>query len=149
MDEKAWLKGHKYFTVLADLDKRCVIDLAIDRKESSLNGIYKSLPENILKTVKAVEESGIQPMKKVSAAFQARRNQILNWYEHRISTGIVESLDAKIITIKQLARGHRNFENLKAFILFFLGGLDLRISSQPPPLRILKSQIFTLPNRTA
>lgn len=251
VDEKAWKKGHGYFTVVADLDRRRVLDIAVDRKQSSLEEIYSSLPkstldgvkaiamdmwhaflsatctwfdsasekivhdrfhcmqmviralndvrrkeareqkaigesslkrsryalgknpenltdtqrlkldeiltgdlktgeawalkENIRKLwdqpdresaeahfdhwLKAVEASGIEPMRKVAQTLSSRRQQILNWYEHRVSTGIVESLNARIMTIKRLARGHRNLAHLRDTILFFLGGLDLGIAS--------------------
>jgi transposase len=54
VDEKAWRKGHSYVTILADLDKRRVIDLAKDRTKSSLASLYEKLTETAKKSIKAV-----------------------------------------------------------------------------------------------
>lgn len=247
VDEKAWKKAHRYFTVLADLDRKAVVDLARDRKTQSLDDLYLALPEGVLGNVQAVamdmwqafltstlkhvpqaeekivhdrfhcvqmllkavdqvraaehrrlkkdnrndlararyavgknpenlttaqhdkldailaadlqtgkawslkenarrlweapdaqaarerfehwcqevEASGLKPMIKVARAFKVRSKQILNWFEHLVSTGIVEALNGQIMAIKRKARGHRNFDNLRTAILFFLGKLDL------------------------
>lgn len=252
VDEKAWKKGHSYFTVVADLEQKRILDIAVDRRQESLEEIYNSLPKSALKEVKAiamdmwqaflsttlawfdsaqdkivhdrfhcmqivikaldevrrkeareqsviaggslkysryalgknpekltdkqsakleeilagdlktgeawalkenfrklweqpdrataeahfdhwleaVERSGIRPMQKAAQTMSARRQQILNWYEHKVSTGIVEALNGKIMTIKRLARGHRNLSHLRDSILFFLGGLDLSTVSE-------------------
>jgi len=83
---------------------------------------------------KEVDQSGIKPMIEVARAFKIRLPQILNWFKHRVSTGIVEAINGKIMTIKRRARGHRNYQNLRTAILFFLGGLDLTLRSPNPPL---------------
>ena len=73
----------------------------------------------------AVESMKIRPMQKVAKAFMRRRNQMLNWFRHQITTGKVESLNGKIMEIKRRAKGHRNYENLTTAVMFFLGGLDI------------------------
>jgi transposase len=54
VDEKSFLKGHKYATVVSDLDKACVIDVAEDRKEESLSWILEGMAEGQRAGVKAV-----------------------------------------------------------------------------------------------
>ena len=238
VDEKAWRKGHTYVTVLADLEKKAVVDIKEGRTTESLNALYCALPAGSLDNVEAVamdmwaaflkatlkhipgasekivhdrfhcvqmllkalnevrskeakqlkrredlrlvsakldtildsdlltgkawalkengrrlweaqsleeaqskfdhwyaqvEASGISPMIKVARAFKTRSKQILNWFKHMVSTGIVESLNGQIMTIKRRARGHRNFQNLRTAILFFLGKLDLTLAKSKSP----------------
>lgn len=256
VDEKAWRKGHSYVTVLADLRRKAVVDLAEGRTTQSLDSLYTALPQGSLAKVQAVamdmlpafstatlrhidnasnkivhdrfhcmqmllraldkvrakeakqlnkrsdlrlsgakyavgknpdnltakqrarldtvlesdlltgrawalkenyrklwecdslaeaqakfdhwceqvEQSGLRPMMKVARAFKIRSRQILNWFEHRVSTGIVEAINGKIMTIKRRARGHRNYQNLRTAILFFLGGLDVGLQTRSPQL---------------
>lgn len=250
VDEKAWKKGHTYVTVLADLEKKAVVDIEKGRTTQSLDALYCALPKGSLDNVAAiamdmwaaflkstlehipgasdkivhdrfhcvqmllkalnkvrakeakqlnkredlrlvsakyavgknpgnltdkqrakldtilesdletgrawalkengrrlweaqsleeaqskfdhwyaqVESSGIGPMIEVARAFKMRSKQILNWFKHMVSTGIVEALNGQIMTIKRRARGHRNFDNLRTAILFFLGKLDLTLT---------------------
>ena len=54
VDEKSFLKGHKYATVVSDLERSCVIDVAKDRKEESLTGILEQMTEDQRAGIKAV-----------------------------------------------------------------------------------------------
>jgi transposase len=54
VDEKSFLKGHQYATVLSDLNQRCVLDVARDRKEESLEELLNKLAEPQRDKVKAV-----------------------------------------------------------------------------------------------
>lgn len=54
VDEKSFLKGYKYATVVSDLGKACVIDVAKDRNEESLSGILEAMAEGQRAGVKAV-----------------------------------------------------------------------------------------------
>jgi transposase len=45
VDEKSFLKGHQYATVLSDLDNPCVLDVARDRKEESLGELLNKIPQ--------------------------------------------------------------------------------------------------------
>jgi transposase len=44
---------------------------------------------------------------------------------HRITNGVAEGLNSKIMAIKRKASGDRNREHFKTAIHFFCGGLDL------------------------
>lgn len=54
VDEKSFLKGHKYVTVVYDIENSSVIDVAKDRKESSLDEILSKLPSSDKYEIKAV-----------------------------------------------------------------------------------------------
>lgn len=43
VDEKAFRKGHRYVTLVTDLDRSCVLFAAADRKQTSLDGFWPTL----------------------------------------------------------------------------------------------------------
>ncbi len=54
VDEKSFLKGHRYATVVSDLENPRVLDVAQDRKEESLTSLFERLPEQQRKDIAAV-----------------------------------------------------------------------------------------------
>ena len=52
-------------------------------------------------------------------------DQIVTWFDHRISNAAAEGFNSKIQALKSAARGFRNFENYRTRILFFCGRLQL------------------------
>ena len=54
VDEKSFLKRHKYVTAVYDLDESCVVEVAKDRKEKSLLEIFEKMPEEQREGIKAV-----------------------------------------------------------------------------------------------
>jgi transposase len=69
--------------------------------------------------------SRLQPIKKVARMLHDHLEMILNYCKHRITNGVAEGLNSKIMSIKRRACGYRNKENFKTSIYFFCGGLDL------------------------
>jgi transposase len=69
--------------------------------------------------------SQLQPM--ISAARKLKRHepQILNYFIHRITNAMAESINGRIERLKRVANGYRNQKNFKTAILFHHGGLDL------------------------
>ena len=57
VDEKSFLKGHQYATVLSDLDHPCVLEVARDRKEESLGELLNQIaqPQRDLITAVAMD----------------------------------------------------------------------------------------------
>jgi len=53
-DEKSFLKGHRYATILTDLAKSRVLDVSEDRKDDSLAQMLKVLPDKQKDAVRAV-----------------------------------------------------------------------------------------------
>ena len=54
VDEKSFLKGHQYATILSDQDHPRVLDVARDRKEESLGELLNKLPESQRDNIEAV-----------------------------------------------------------------------------------------------
>jgi transposase len=54
VDEKSFLKGHRYATVLSDIDNARVVDVAQDRKEETLGELFKRIPEEQRQKIAAV-----------------------------------------------------------------------------------------------
>jgi transposase len=54
VDEKAAAKGHKYITLVCDLDNACVEYIADDRKTESLDGYFTQFSKEELEKVKAI-----------------------------------------------------------------------------------------------
>jgi transposase len=54
MDEKSFLKGHRYITALNDLDRGCVLEVVEGRTEADALALWEKLPEASRATVKAV-----------------------------------------------------------------------------------------------
>jgi transposase len=54
IDEKSFLKGHKYASVMADIDGERIIDVVEGRTLESANKLWLKLPEKIRRAVDAV-----------------------------------------------------------------------------------------------
>ena len=57
--------------------------------------------------------SGIGPLMRVGSTLAAYRFGILNWYDHRISSGPMEGTNNKIKVMKRMAYGYRDMEFFK------------------------------------
>ena len=68
----------------------------------------------------------LAPIKKVAKSLKRHIEGLLNYFTHRISNAMSESLNSRIQSLKANARGFRAFENYRIRILFFLGKLDLK-----------------------
>jgi transposase len=68
----------------------------------------------------------LDPIKKVARSLRKHLAGLLNYFTHRISNAMSESLNSRIQSLKANARGFRTFENYRIRILFFLGKLDLK-----------------------
>lgn len=69
--------------------------------------------------------SQLTPIKKLAATLGDHLDNIVTYCKHRITNGVAEGLNSKIMTIKRLAAGFRNGEHFKTAIYFHCGGLDL------------------------
>jgi transposase len=72
-----------------------------------------------------VAGSGLKPLIKVAAMIFAHLPGILAWFWHPISNGITEGFNSAIQSLKNVARGYRNFVNFRIAILFHHGKLAL------------------------
>ena len=67
----------------------------------------------------------LAPLKKLARTIQLRLGQVVNYCTHRITNGVAEGLNSKIMSIKRRVGGFRNAANFKTAIYFYCGGLDL------------------------
>src|SRR5262249_49450312 len=70
--------------------------------------------------------SRLEPVRKVAAMLRGHLDNVLTYFEHRITTACCEGLNNKIQAIKHSAFGFRNREHFRIAIFFHCGGLDLR-----------------------
>lgn len=54
IDDKSYRKGHKYITIVMDMEKDSVDFISLDRRKSSLDAYYESLNESDLSKISAV-----------------------------------------------------------------------------------------------
>lgn len=73
----------------------------------------------------------LRPMVKVAQMIKRHFEQIVTWFEHRISNASAEGFNSLIQGLKSAARGFRNFANYRTRILFFCGKLKLLPESLP------------------
>ena len=71
------------------------------------------------------KRSQLKPVKKVADMIKSRLGSVLSYCRHRITNGVAEGLNSKIMTIKRKCCGFRNIDNFKTAIYFHCGGLDL------------------------
>lgn len=67
----------------------------------------------------------LEPMKKVARMIKERLTNVVSYCTHRITNGVAEGINSKIMAIKRRVGGFRNVENYKTAIYFYCGGLDL------------------------
>ncbi len=75
--------------------------------------------------IEKVQNSGLVTMKKVAKTFEKHAKGIVNYVKHKITNAKTERFNGKIQTLKNVARGYKNFKNFRSAILFFNGKLDL------------------------
>ena len=69
--------------------------------------------------------SQLEPVQKVAKMFKRHLDNIVTFFEHRLSNGSIEGLNNKIQSLVKKACGYRNRERFKTDIFFHLGGLNL------------------------
>jgi len=69
--------------------------------------------------------SRLEPVKKVARMFKRHLDNIVTFFQHRLSNGSIEGLNNKIQSLVKKAYGYRNRERFKTDIFFHLGGLNL------------------------
>lgn len=69
--------------------------------------------------------SRLQPVKTVAATLTRHLDGVLRFVTHRITNGVAEGLNSRIMGINRRAGGFRNPANFTTTIYFHCGGLDL------------------------
>jgi transposase len=71
--------------------------------------------------------SRIKPMIEVAKTIKAHWNGILNYFDSRITNGILEGTNSVIQLLKRGARGYRNVQNFITMIYLRLGQLNFQL----------------------
>lgn len=69
--------------------------------------------------------SRLVPVMRAAKKLKKHQKRILNYFTHRITNSIAESINGQIERLKRVANGFRNKDNFRTAILFHHGGLDL------------------------
>jgi transposase len=69
--------------------------------------------------------SRLLPMMKAAKKLKKHEKRILNYFFHRITNAMAESINGRIERLKRVANGYRNPLHFRTAILFHHGGLDL------------------------
>lgn len=123
---------------LTENDKAVIFDIKQDNKEigkayemkESLIQLYDypdraSAKEHLKRWVEWVMQSTIFKMKTVARTVRRHMDQILNWFDHRMSNGFLEGLNGMIQTTKRVGRGFPNTLNFIYMVYFKHGRLTI------------------------
>jgi transposase len=142
-----WLKGTKHLWLMneeripdwrkPEFDEIRKMKLKTSRawaiKESLRHFWDYSYPKNAEKFFKRwyfwVSHSRLKPMIEAARTLKSHITNILTYFKHHITNAVVEGLNSKIQSVKQMACGFRNREHYRKAILFHCGGLDLYASA--------------------
>ncbi len=71
--------------------------------------------------------SRLQPMIDAAKTIKRHWNGILNYFDSRITNGILEGINSVVQLLKRSARGYRNIRNFMTMIYLRLGHLDFQL----------------------
>lgn len=75
-----------------------------------------------------VDRSELKPLIAVKDMLVRHKDNIFNYFKHRVSNAVSEGLNSKIQVIKASARGFHSFESYRTRILFYCAKLNMAIS---------------------
>ena len=75
-----------------------------------------------------IANDSLPEFKELLHTFTNWREEILNYFDYRITNGFVEGKNNRIKTIKRMAYGYRNLDNFRLRILATNPGSDVRVS---------------------
>jgi transposase len=120
VDEKAIRKGHRYVTVLTDLDGRRIIEVTPERTKASLMDALKALDSRQIAGVQAVSMDMHEPYRlAVGEAFPAPQPAVVHDRFHIISHANEALNDVRKDEARELAAaGRDDLKGLRQAILF-------------------------------
>lgn len=77
---------------------------------------------------KKIAKDSLYEFRKLLHTFTNWREEILNYFDHRVTNGFVEGKNNRIKTIKRMAYGYRNLGNFRMRILATNPGCEVRLS---------------------
>lgn len=120
VDEKAIRKGHRYVTVLTDLDGRRIIEVTPERTKASLMDALKSLDARQIAGVQAVSMDMHEPYRlAVADAFPVPQPAVVHDRFHIVSHANEALNDVRKDEARELeAAGRNDLKGLRQVILF-------------------------------
>jgi transposase len=138
VDEKAIRKGHRYVTVLTDLDGRRILEVTPERTKASLMDALKALDSRQIAGVQAVSMDMWDPYRQaVTAAFPVPQPAVVHDRFHIISHANEALGDVRKEEARELAAaGRDDLKGLRQAILFGAENLPER---HEPSIAALKA----------
>ena len=93
VDEKAAAKGHKYITLVCDLDRASVEYIADDRKQESLDGYFKGLTPEQLQGIEALAMDMWEPYIQSTLAHVPQAKDKIVFYRYHIMSHMGKAVD--------------------------------------------------------
>jgi transposase len=93
VDEKAFCRGHSYATVVTDLDRGCVLYVAPDRKQASLDGFWKTLSAEQLASIQAVALDMWEPYEQSIRQHVPQADQKMVYDKFHVARHLGEAVD--------------------------------------------------------
>ena len=124
MDETS-KKGHNYVTVMVDLAGRKVIFTTEGKDHTTVGLSRKEAEPKLKKLCSWLIRSRLKPMKELCGLIRGHWDEILNYFEYRITNAILEGMNSIIQNIKRRARGFRNNEYFETIIYLNCSKLDI------------------------
>lgn len=83
----------------------------------------------------------IDQMKACAKMIRSHKDEILNYWDHRLTNAMLEGLNSIIQNIKRLARGFRNDEYFTTMIYLVAGGLSFDQLMDPSKWLISEKEV--------
>ena len=130
-----WLKNQPNLTaaqkcLFEDLSQRNLKTARAYRMKLALQEIYQSpdratTEEGLKRLYWWLAHSRLDPMKAMGVTLKGHWDTILNYFEHRRTTGALEAINGLIQAARSKARGYRNLNNLITMVYLIAGKLPL------------------------
>lgn len=139
-DEKKQLKGLRYLLLknkhnLTAKDKERLQKLAKSHPDlyrlwelrQALHDWYevRTIPEfariTLVQWIREARQLGLDALDKFCNTLESWQKEIINFFEHRLTSGFVEGMNSKIRVLKRIAFGIPNFSHFRLRILGFCG----------------------------
>lgn len=139
-EEKKKLKGLRYLLLknrknLTEKEKKRLQKLAethpdlyrLWKLRQELHDWYevRTIPEfariTLVRWIEDARQLGMQDLNKFCKTLESWQGEIINFFEHRITSGFVEGMNSKIRVLKRIAFGIPNYAHFRLRIIGFCG----------------------------
>lgn len=128
-----WLKNPSDLTakqkeLFADLSRRNLKTARAYRMKLALQEVYQSpdratAEEGLRRLYWWLVHSRLGPMQELGRTIKAHWEEILNYFDHRRTNGVLEAINGLVQAARLKARGYRNVENLITIVYLIAGKL--------------------------